>query len=43
MQGVISPTDSRFRNDVRLMEEGDLDAADIEKVKIEEEQRRKRR
>lgn len=28
MEGVLAPTDSRFRNDQRLFEEGDVDAAD---------------
>ena len=28
MVGVVAPTDSRFRNDVRAHEEGHLDAAD---------------
>lgn len=42
MYGVVSPTDTRWRNDLRLFEEGDWDEADNVKVKIEEEQRRKR-
>ena len=42
MVGTISPTDSRWRGDLRLYEEGKIDEADVEKTKIEEEQRRKR-
>ena len=43
MNGVISPTDSRYRLDQRLFEEDQADEADEEKVLIEEEQRRKRK
>lgn len=35
----LPPTDSRFRLDVRKLEEGDLDAAASEKEKLEEKQR----
>lgn len=40
MVGVIAPTDSRFRMDERLYEEGKIDEADKEKVHIEEQQRK---
>ena len=43
MEGVIAPTDSRFRMDNRLYEEGQIDEADVEKVHIEEQQRRTRK
>jgi oxysterol-binding protein-related protein 3/6/7 len=42
MQDMVSPTDSRFRQDLRLYEEGQADSADEAKILIEEEQRRKR-
>ena len=37
MQGIIAPTDSRWRNDLRYFEEDLIDEADLEKVEIEEE------
>ena len=43
MRSCISPTDSRFRNDIRFYEEGKIDEADAEKLAIETEQRRKRK
>jgi hypothetical protein len=43
MVGVVSPTDSRFREDLRIYEEGEFDEADRVKFGIEEEQRRKRK
>lgn len=43
MIGVVSPTDSRFREDLRIYEEGQFDEADKVKFEIEEEQRRKRK
>lgn len=43
MEGVLPPTDSRFRDDIRIYEEGDAETADKVKCQIEEEQRRKRR
>ena len=43
MDGVVSPTDSRWREDIKLYEEGEADEADKVKYDIEEEQRRKRR
>lgn len=39
MQGVLCPTDSRFRPDVRQYETGYVDAADSTKVKLENAQR----
>jgi hypothetical protein len=35
MRGVIAPTDSRFRNDQRLFEEGKMDEAEKEKSRLE--------
>ena len=35
MDGYLAPTDSRFRNDMRLFEEGKLDEADQEKIRLE--------
>jgi len=43
MEGIIAPTDTRFRGDLRLHEEGKTDEAEIEKNEIEQLQRRKRR
>jgi len=37
------PTDSRFRPDIRKMEEGDIDLAGEEKNRLEEKQRETRR
>jgi len=34
MDGIIAPTDSRYRNDVRLHEEGNFDEADKASVEI---------
>ena len=39
----VAPTDSRLRPDQRLMETGDWDDANTEKVRLEEKQRAKRR
>lgn len=39
--GVLCPTDSRFRPDVRLYENGHVDAADGIKVKLENAQRQR--
>ena len=36
------PTDSRFRPDQRLVEEGDIATADTEKARLEQKQRAKR-
>ena len=43
MKGIIAPTDSRFREDLRIYEEGNFEEADRVKFDIEEEQRRKRK
>ncbi|KII93353.1 hypothetical protein PLICRDRAFT_151971 [Plicaturopsis crispa FD-325 SS-3] len=43
MQGKLPPTDSRYRPDVRALEEGDLDTAEAEKTRVEELQRERRR
>jgi hypothetical protein len=40
---LIPPTDSRWRPDQRAMEEGDLEMAESEKVRVEEAQRERRR
>lgn len=39
----LPPTDSRFRPDVRSLENGDLESAEKEKARIEEKQRERRR
>lgn len=39
----LPPTDSRYRPDVRALEEGDLDLAEDEKNRVEEMQRERRR
>ncbi|EIM83378.1 uncharacterized protein STEHIDRAFT_123815 [Stereum hirsutum FP-91666 SS1] len=39
----FTPTDSRLRPDVRALEEGELDLAEEEKVRVEELQRKRRR
>jgi hypothetical protein len=41
--GMLPPTDSRFRTDVRALEEGDMETAESEKNRIEEMQRERRR
>ena len=43
MLGVVAPTDSRFRKDLRFYEEGDNEEAERFKNIIEEKQRRTRR
>lgn len=43
MEGVIPPTDSRFRPDIRAMENGDIDLASAEKKRLEEKQRTARK
>ena len=43
MIGTVAPTDSRFRRDLSLHEEGRFDEAEKAKREIEEEQRRKRK
>ena len=39
--GVLCPTDSRFRPDVRHYEEGRVDAAELAKTKLEDAQRQR--
>ncbi|KAL0966156.1 hypothetical protein UPYG_G00291610 [Umbra pygmaea] len=39
MTGVLPPTDSRLRPDIRAMENGDIDLASEEKKRVEEKQR----
>ncbi|KAI0785997.1 Oxysterol-binding protein-domain-containing protein [Abortiporus biennis] len=43
LEGRLPPTDSRFRPDVRALEEGNLDLAEEEKLRVEEMQRKRRR
>lgn len=43
MKGIIAPTDSRWRKDVRFWEEGNEEESDRTKIEIEVEQRRKRK
>ncbi|XP_054479056.1 oxysterol-binding protein-related protein 1-like isoform X2 [Anoplopoma fimbria] len=43
MEGVTPPTDSRFRPDIRSMENGDIDLASSEKKRLEEKQRMARK
>jgi len=43
MLGIVAPTDSRFRRDLQLHEEGNFEEAERAKKEIEEEQRRKRK
>ncbi len=40
---LIPPTDTRHRNDIRFLENGDLDAAALEKARLEEKQRESRK
>jgi Oxysterol-binding protein len=40
---VLPPTDSRFRPDQRALENGELDKASAEKVRLEEKQRARRK
>ncbi|KAI0321105.1 Oxysterol-binding protein-domain-containing protein [Amylostereum chailletii] len=42
-EGKLPPTDSRYRPDVRALEEGELDLAESEKARVEEAQRERRR
>ena len=42
MNGVVAPTDTRWRGDIQYYEQGDTETADSVKWEIEEEQRRKR-
>ena len=43
MRKVIAPTDTRLRGDERLYEEGKVDEADEEKVRLEVKQRKARK
>lgn len=43
MKGHVAPTDSRWRGDLRLYEEGKVDESDIEKLKLEAQQRARRK
>jgi len=43
MSQKLPPTDSRLRTDIRALENGDLDKAEAEKLRIEEAQRDRRR
>uniref|UniRef100_A0A3P9M5M2 Oxysterol-binding protein n=1 Tax=Oryzias latipes TaxID=8090 RepID=A0A3P9M5M2_ORYLA len=43
MEGVLPPTDSRLRPDIRAMENGDMDLASGEKKRLEEKQRTARK
>ncbi|KAI0824172.1 Oxysterol-binding protein-domain-containing protein [Trametes gibbosa] len=42
LEGKLPPTDSRFRPDVRALENGDLDTAEEEKQRVEDLQRDRR-
>jgi hypothetical protein len=42
LEGRLAPSDSRFRPDIRAMEEGNIDLADEEKIRLEEQQRQRR-
>ncbi|KIJ21564.1 hypothetical protein PAXINDRAFT_165033 [Paxillus involutus ATCC 200175] len=43
LHGKLPPTDSRFRPDVRALEEGNVDEAEAQKTRLEELQRDRRR
>ncbi|KAF8446140.1 Oxysterol-binding protein-domain-containing protein [Boletus edulis BED1] len=43
LEGNLPPTDSRFRPDLRALEEGNIDAAEAHKTRLEELQRDRRR
>ncbi|KAG8219979.1 Oxysterol-binding protein-domain-containing protein [Butyriboletus roseoflavus] len=43
LKGKLPPTDSRFRPDVRALEEGNVDEAEAQKTRLEESQRERRR
>ncbi|KAG1715647.1 hypothetical protein ID866_1529 [Astraeus odoratus] len=43
LEGKLPPTDSRFRPDVRALEEGNVDLAEEQKTRLEELQRDRRR
>lgn len=40
---LLPPTDSRFRPDQRFLEEGDIESAEIQKQRIEQQQRERRK
>jgi len=42
IEDKLPPTDSRFRPDVRALEEGDIDTAEEEKARVEDLQRQRR-
>ena len=39
LSGTLPPTDCRFRQDIRLLENGQLEVASAEKYRLEEQQR----
>uniref|UniRef100_A0A8C5FFF9 Oxysterol-binding protein n=1 Tax=Gadus morhua TaxID=8049 RepID=A0A8C5FFF9_GADMO len=43
LEGLLPPTDSRYRPDQRLLEEGDVAAVDVRKDEVEEKQRERRK
>lgn len=43
IKAILPPTDSRYRPDVRALEDGDITLADEEKLRVEEIQRERRR
>ncbi|KAF7982052.1 hypothetical protein HWV62_30330 [Athelia sp. TMB] len=43
IEGKLPPTDSRFRPDVRALEEGDVDEAEEQKQRLEDAQRERRK
>ena len=43
LKQIIAPTDTRLRGDQRLYEQGDVDGADEEKVRLEVKQRKARK
>lgn len=43
LEKVLPPTDCRFRPDIRMLEEGDIDGAASEKNRLEEKQREARK
>lgn len=43
LEGKLPPTDSRFRPDVRALEEGNIDEAEAQKTRLEESQRERRK
>ncbi|KIY65502.1 hypothetical protein CYLTODRAFT_432183 [Cylindrobasidium torrendii FP15055 ss-10] len=43
LESQLPPTDSRFRPDVKALEDGNIETADAEKIRVEELQRERRR